>query len=129
MKTVRFNIGQVWSFDNRPGENDATITILDIEEVKDAAIIHVRIDGVKIFSPGAEGGYTGFIGHLPFSENAIARSVTKFLGQIAALPDYSDGYNQWKQAFDNGRAGYWKIGVAEVIERIDNMAQEKNNFM
>lgn len=119
-----FDIGQIWSFRNRPGEDNSTITILETEKQdSENTIIHIRIDGVKIHNPKADGGYTTLIAHLPMSENAVARSVTNFLGQIAALPDFSDGYNLWKQDFDTGRAGYWKIDVAEVIDSIDNMAK------
>lgn len=123
---IEFDIGQVWRFQNRQGEDNSTITILGVEKYdSDNTIIHIRIDAVKIHSSEAAGGYTNFIAHLPFSENALARSVTNFLGPIAALPDYSDGYNQWKEAFDTDRASYWKIDVAEVMDSIDNMMKEK----
>src|SRR6185295_6191348 len=65
----KFKVGQVWRYDNRPGEDSSTLTILKIEKYeKGDTIIHIRIDGVRIYNPQLPSGYSDFIAHLPYSE-------------------------------------------------------------
>ncbi len=123
----KFKVGQVWKFDNRVGEDSATLTILKIEKYeKGDTIIHIRVDGLKMYNPKVASGYSNDIGHLPFSKKAIEKSVTKLVGQNDDLPDFSDGYNQWKEAWDNGTGGYWTVNLKEAIEGVDSaMRQNK----
>ena len=126
LETKMFKVGQVWKYANRNGEDSSTLTILKIEKYeKGDTIIHIRVDGVKIYSPQAPTGYTIFIGHLPFSEKSISKSVTKLVGQNNDLPDFSEGYNQWKEAWDTGQGGYWTVDLKEAIDGIDKAMQPK----
>jgi len=128
LATETFKVGQVWKYSNRNGEDNSTLTILKIEKYdKGDTIIHIRVDGVKIYSSQSSTGYSEFIGHLPFSEKAISKSVTKLVGQINNLPDFSDGYNQWKEAWDNGKGGYWTIELKEAIDGVDKVSQQQKN--
>jgi hypothetical protein len=36
------------------------------------------------------------------------------------LPDFLEGYMQWRDAFDRGKAGVFQISVAEAIDRLEN---------
>lgn len=124
--TEKFKVGQVWKYANRSGEDSSTLTILKIEKYdKGDTIIHIRVDGVKIYSPQAATGYSDFLGHLPFSEGAISKSVTKLVGQNDNLPDFSKGYNEWKEAWDNGKGGYFTIDLKEAIDGVDKAMQPK----
>ena len=97
MVSEKFKVRQVWKYANRNGEDSSTLTILKIEKYeKGDTIIHIRVDNVKINSPQSATGYTNFIGHLPYSEIAISKSVTSLVGQNENLPDFSEGYNQWR---------------------------------
>jgi len=126
MVSEKFKVRQVWKYANRNGEDSSTLTILKIEKYeKGDTIIHIRVDNVKINSPQSATGYTNFIGHLPYSEIAISKSVTSLVGQNENLPDFSEGYNQWKEAWDNGKAGYWTIELKEAIDGIDKALQSK----
>lgn len=126
MVSEKFKVRQVWKYANRNGEDSSTLTILKIEKYeKGDTIIHIRVDNVKINSPQSATGYTNFIGHLPYSEIAISKSVTSLVGQNENLPDFSEGYNQWKEAWDNGKAGYWTIELEEAIDGIDKALQSK----
>ncbi len=41
-------VGQVWAYKTRPGENGSTLTVLKIEQFKDLGqVVHVRIDGIR----------------------------------------------------------------------------------
>ena len=126
MVSEKFKVGQVWKYANRNGEDSSTLTILKIEKYeKGDTIIHIRVDNVKINSPQSATGYTNFIGHLPYSEIAISKSVTNLVGQNESFPDFSEGYNQWKEVWDNGKAGYWTIELEEAIDGIDKALQSK----
>lgn len=127
MEAEKFKVGQVWKYINRAGEDSSVLTILKIEKYdKGDTILHIRVDGVKIYSPRAAAGYSSFIGHLPFSEKSISASVTELVGQHNNLPDFSEGYNQWKEAWDNGKAGYWTIDLKDAIDGIDKVMQPRN---
>ena len=122
-----FKIGQVWKYNTRPEEDDSTLTILKIENYEQGdVIIHIRVDRINLYNPNVASGPWNFIGHLPFSNDALAKSVTTFERNNVILPDFSEGYNQWKQAWDNSKAGYWKIELKHAIEAIDNVIREKN---
>ena len=119
--------GQVWHYENRAGEDSSTLTILKLDQVNSNTIIHIRIDGIKLFNPAAPGGYSEAIEHLPFSEQVIAGSVTRLAGTVNELPPFEAGYNQWKQAWDSGRAGYWTIEIKEAIEAMDAVMRQQND--
>lgn len=109
-----FHPAQVWQYNTRSGEEASTLTVLKIDELEDDAIIHIRIDGITI-------GNVDHIAHLPFSAEAMEDSVTCFVRHLDELPGFEEGYARWKQEFDAGKAGYWKIRVKEAIEAIGSM--------
>lgn len=112
--------GQVWQYDTRPGEGNSTLTVLAIDEGEDYAIIHIRLDNIEFCSGGC-------IKHLPFSVDAIMDSVTGFTKHLDTIPEFKDGYDQWKQQFESGKAGYWKIPVKEAVEAIEQVMNNKLN--
>jgi hypothetical protein len=122
----KYKVGQVWKYNNRNGEDSSIVTILKIEKYeKGDTIIHIRVDGVNIYSPQSSNGYSHFVGHLPFSLTSISNSVIELVGQNNNLPDFSDGYNQWKEAWDKGKGGYWTVDLKEALNAIDKGMQEK----
>jgi hypothetical protein len=126
IKIEKFKVGQVWQYKNRAGEDGSTLTILKIEKYeKGDTIIHIRVDGIKIHNPHVPAGYTDNIGHLPFSEKALAKCVTKLIGQTGNLPDFAEGYNQWKEAWDSGKGGCWTIDLKDAVDGIDSAMQVK----
>jgi hypothetical protein len=121
----KFKEGQIWKYNNRPGEDSSTLTILKMEKYeKGDEIIHIRVDGIKIYNPNIAGNYSDFIGHLPFSAKSISTSVTRLVGQNNNLPDFSEGYSQWKEAWDNGKGGYWTVGLKNAIEAMDSVMRQ-----
>ena len=108
--------GQVWRYHTRPKEEQSTLTILRVDSTpKLGIIVHISLDGLRIPNAGAPGGVTTQVGHLPFREDAIRRSVTTKVNDDAPLPDYQDGYADWRRAFDSGRGGVSTITVAEAV--------------
>jgi hypothetical protein len=123
----KFKVGQIWKYQNREGEDSSTCTILKIEKYEKCAdtIIHVRIDGVNIFSSQSPTGYTHMIQHLPCSEKSISKSVTTIVGTSKALPDFLNGYNSWKNAWDSGKGGYFTVDLKEVVDVVDKGMKEQ----
>jgi hypothetical protein len=121
LTTGKYHVGQVWKFTPRPGEEEATLTVVRVESTptRDIIIVHVSIDGVHLKSPRAPGGFTDKIQHLPFSESAIANNVTKLIRETKTLPSFEDGYREWRQAFDAGKGGFFTGTVAEVIQFVE----------
>jgi hypothetical protein len=107
--------GQVWAYTTRPGESRSTLTVLRIERYKDLGqVVHVRIDGIRMRNP-AKGNIVTDIPHLPFQSAAIQRSVTKVLRKLSSVPDYTEGYDIWKQAYESGKAGVFDTEVAPTL--------------
>ena len=111
--------GQVWHYDTRPGDEHSTITILKIDELDENAIIHIRVDHIDFVTGGC-------IQHLPFSADSIMGSVTDFIKHLDPVPDFEAGYEQWKEAYDAKKAGYWTIPVKEAVEAVYQVMNKKD---
>lgn len=116
----KYVVGQIWEYQTRKGEEKSTLTIVGVEKHKKlGTIVNIYVGGLKIKNPNADGGFSDEIQHLPFSKDAIEKSVTKLIGTTKKLPDYKDGYNEWRTAFDDGKAGVFSITVKESIEAME----------
>lgn len=105
----RFRPGQVWAFKTPADQPDARLTILLVESrAPTGTIVHVAVSGLTL----PTGGST--IQHMPFTEDAIARSVTTLLESSGPIPDFAEGYLRWKQ--DKG--GVFTTTVAEGLDAI-----------
>ena len=113
----KYKVGQIWEYETRKGEEKSTLTIVGVEKHKRlGTIINIYVGGLKIENPNADNGLSDEIQHLPFSKDAIDKSVSKLIGTTKKLPDYKDGYDEWRTAFDNGKAGIFSITVKESID-------------
>ena len=113
----KYEVGQIWEYQTRKGEEKSTLTIAAVEKHKElGTIINIYVGGLKVKNPNADNGLSDEIQHLPFSKDAIDKSVTKLIGTTKQLPDYKDGYHEWRTAFDNGKAGVFSITVKESID-------------
>jgi hypothetical protein len=112
-----YQVGQIWEYQTRSGEEKSTLTIVAVEKHKNlGTILNIYVGGLKIKNPNADNGLSDEIQHLPFSKQAIDKSVTKLIGTAKQLPDYKDGYDEWRTALDNGKAGIYSITVKESID-------------
>jgi hypothetical protein len=117
-----FKAGQIWKYTTRPGEEKSTLTVLKVEKYDKAGIvIHVYVNGLKQKNTHVPGGYSDKIGHLPFSKDALLKSVTALVSSGNKLPDYTEGYNIWKEAFDSNKAGVFSITVSEAVEYVEQV--------
>jgi hypothetical protein len=108
--------GQVWTYTTRPGEEGSRIVICRVEEdPKLGEIVHIHVNGVRLKNKHAPDGFSDQIGHMPYSGDALRKSVGKIERAGTALPHFEDGYQEWRSAFDNGKAGVWTASVSEAI--------------
>jgi hypothetical protein len=114
----KFQPGQVWTYRTRPGEKASRLTILRVEPYGSGTAVHVYVSGVSIINPAAPKGKSTFISHMPFTEEAIDKSVLQLVDQSEQLPRFEEGYATWKEQADQGKAGVFTVGVAEAIEGI-----------
>jgi len=52
---------------------------------------------------------------MPFARRALDDSVTKKIATDRPLPDYKDGYNEWKEAYSRKQAGIYVIPVSTAV--------------
>lgn len=124
MSNVQFEPGQIWNYQTRATEPNSTLQITQVEDdLRLGRIVHVAVHGVRMPSRYAPTGYAETIGHLPFAEEAVRNSVTTQAG-YAPVPDDNSGYEQWKRAFDAGKAGVFTISVAESVDAVESILQQ-----
>lgn len=114
----QFQPGQVWTYHTRTGEDDSRLTIARVEaHEKLGTIVHIRVDGVAQKNPHVPAGVSRVIHHMPFAEEALARSVIELVVSEGLVPaSYEDGHRIWKEEFDKGKAGVFTLTVAESIQ-------------
>ena len=113
--------GQVWTYNTRSGEEASLIVICRVEtDPKLREIVHIHVNGLRFKNKHAPGGSSDQIGHMPYSGEALRKSLTKLEATGAALPAFEDGYQEWRSAFDKGEAGVWTAPVSEAIAGMES---------
>lgn len=116
-----YSEGQVWQYKTRQGEENSTVLINKVEtNEKLGNIFHISIDGVKVKNSRVTGGISSELPHFPVSEETLKISLTKLIGKKAPNPDYLEGYNTWKSAFDAGGAGIFTISISDIIGIVED---------
>lgn len=119
-KDDTFSVGQVWAYHTRTGEEHSTFQILKIEEYEETGtVIHIYVNGLKVKNPHIPSGFSEEIGHLPMSKEAVSKSITNLVSEDSELHDFKEGYGNWKQAFDDGKAGVFSATVKEAVEYVE----------
>lgn len=115
----RFRPGQVWAFKVPSDQSAARLIILRVEDGgKLGTIVHIGISDLHY------AGAMKQIGHMPFAESAVAESVTTLEKESGPLPDFEDGYGEWRRAFDAGQAGVFTISVGKACEAVVGVAMD-----
>jgi hypothetical protein len=111
VKDAKFRPGQVWKYKTRPGEDNSFLTVLKIEGLpKVGTIVHVRVDNIRLRNCTG-GPEPDNFQHMPFTRDAIERSVTTLQNEDAVVPDFQAGYDEWRAAC----GGVYTISVAEAV--------------
>jgi hypothetical protein len=111
----KFRVGDVWEYQTRKGEEHSRITILRVDESPElGTIIHVGIDNVRLAN--CHGGpEPEAVPHMPFARKALEESVAKKVASDQPLPDYKEGYQEWRRAYVQKHAGIYVISVANAV--------------
>ena len=111
----KYKPGQVWSYKTRVGEEKSTITILRVEELADKKrIVHIRVDQIHL--KNCRGGpEPESFEHMPFAREALDSSTVKLLN-TGPVPDFKNGYSEWRSAWDANNAGIYTITVLEALD-------------
>ena len=80
----------------------------------------ISVSGLKMKNRHSKGGFSSTIAHMPFSEGAISKSVLKLAKDNAALPNFEEGYKEWRQA----KGGIFTITVAEAIDAMEQVLNQ-----
>jgi hypothetical protein len=121
----KYKVGQMWSYKTRPGEEDSYFIVLKIEtHPKLGNIVHIAVRKLKMQNPHNRDGISANINHLPFSEEALNRSAVKIVKEKVDLPDFRNGYQQWRDAFDAGRANIYTITLAQTVKLVETMLNQ-----
>jgi len=113
----KFKVGQQWSYQTRPGEEKSFFIVVKVENnAKLGNIVHIAVRNLKMHNPRSPDGFSEDVDHMPFSEEALNRSAVKILKEKVDLPHFKDGYQEWRDAFDAGRAGVYTITLAEAVK-------------
>jgi hypothetical protein len=107
---------QLWTFRTHPRENAATLLINRIDHGPTSGeIFHISVFGVRLDNPMAPAGVTTELPHFPVSRETLDKSCLELQGTRAPNPDYLQGYGEWRETFDAGKAGVFDIPVAEIV--------------
>jgi hypothetical protein len=118
-----YEVGQVWTYDNRENEKNSSILILHIDKEGDGEIVHVCVRGLSISNPNNPNDMIDEITHMPFRKEALDDSVKNQIG-IQEVPDYSEGYDIWRESYDAEEAGVYSITVGEAVQFMDETINE-----
>ena len=117
-------VGQVWKYKTRIDEEKSRVTIFKIDYFNGEEIIHLTVDHLKIRKTENSHESMDYVGHIPLSKNAFLNSITNLENQLKELPQIEEGYYDWKQAHDSGKAGVFDIEIKEVINYIEQTLQQ-----
>lgn len=107
--------GEVWEYKTRSKEGDSTFMVLKVEEYDDLGeVIHIRVDGINMINP-LKGNEIINIPHMPFKKSAIDASAVNLVSKNNPIPDFSDGYKSWKQAYSQENAGAFKLSIKDAL--------------
>jgi hypothetical protein len=111
----KFRVGDVWEYQTRKGEKHSRITILRVDESPElGTIVHVGVDNVRLAN--CHGGpEPDSVPHMPFARKALEGSVAKKVASDQPLPDYEEGYREWREAYEQKHAGIYVVSVADAV--------------
>jgi hypothetical protein len=112
--------GQIWTYQTRAGEETSRIVICRVDEFPSGQIAHIQVSGLHLKNTHVPAGHSSLIGHMPFSSPVLRKSLIQLEPARADIEEFEDGYQEWRKAFDQGKAGVWTIPVREAIAHMES---------
>jgi hypothetical protein len=116
-----FEVGQVWSYYARPGDEESLILINLVEEVPKLGVVY-HISVLRVHMPSLNDSSRPRIDlpHFPVLKVSLEESVVALVvSQYPPLDTYRRGYETWREAFDAGRAGAFTIPIYEIVQTVE----------
>lgn len=114
-----FRAGETWRYATRPHEGDSTLFVWRVETLPDGDnVVHIRVEGLRLVNPSSPDEKIQVADHLPLFESALSTCVTQRVSTGDALP-MPDGYEEWRRAWEQGRAGVFSVAVSDIIEGLE----------
>jgi hypothetical protein len=113
----KLHVGGLWEYKTRPGEETSRLFIVKIDRSAELGIIvHVAVDNLT-WRDCRNKPFSQAVPHMPFARQALEASLSKQMGEVNVkdLPDYRAGYDNWKTAFSEKKAGVYVIPVRDAI--------------
>ena len=121
MKEIPFAVGQRWEYRARPQDASSSLVIVKIDaDPTHGNIVSISVSGLRLKNPRSPDGISDTAQHMPFAENALRKSVTKLRASHVPLPQFREGYDLWRSAFEAGPAGFYTISVAEAAQVMED---------
>ncbi len=115
VRDKKYQPGQVWGYKTRPGEELSTLTVLRVEEEQlGKRIVHIHVDGVHLRNCTG-GPEPNTVEHMPFAKESLDASITQELRK-GSVPSFKNGYSEWRKGWDEGKAGFYTITVAQAVD-------------
>lgn len=120
-----FQEGQLWTYQTRPGD-DASLVLINLVETvpKLGAVYHISVLRVHLPSWKDDSRPETDLPHFPVLKEALEKSVMANVGKRAPLEAYRVGYKTWREAFDAGQAGAFKVSIAEIVSIVETTVQK-----
>lgn len=121
-----FAAGQVWKYNTRDGEEASRVIVCKVEsDPKLGEIVHIHVNGLRLKSKHAPGGFVDQVGHMPYDAAALKENVTDLESVGAPLPGFEGGYEEWRNAVDRGKAGVWTLSIAKAITAMESILNQQ----
>ncbi len=112
----KFAVGDIWEYHTRPGEERSRVTIVHIDQSPElGTIIHLSVARIRLANCNG-GPEPDNIPHMPFSRKSFEASVTrKVASDQTPSVEWAEGYQEWKAAYKEKKAGIYVISIADAI--------------
>jgi hypothetical protein len=111
----KFHVGDVWEYKTRSGEENSRLTVVKIDTSPELGIIvHIAVDNLT-WKDCQNKPLPQSVPHMPFARKALEVSLSKQTGAVQSLPDYRNGYEEWKAAYSKKRAGIYMVEVRDAV--------------
>jgi hypothetical protein len=120
-----YEIGQIWRYRTRDGEENSQIVILNCVRLGSYTVYSICVEGIKLKNPWIQGGIQTTLAHSPVSKEVLDMSVLESIGiRENPLDDYAEEFQEWKEPFDRGEAGFFTITIAEILDFTEQAANK-----
>lgn len=123
---IRFEAGQVWRVLGRRQDGDAHVAVLAVTDDQELGqICSIAMTGIHIRNAFIEGGVQTQLPHAPVTAEVLRAAITELVesdGPTAYDPAFSEAYLQWREPYEAGEAGVFKIPLTDILDVIEQAA-------